>query len=42
VAAAGELAAVVERDAERGRVAFDRLEALKRRNGGRPPATPSR
>jgi len=33
VAAAGELAAAVERDAERGRVAFDRLETLKRRDG---------
>ncbi len=32
-AAAGELAAAVERDADRGRAAFDRLEALKRRDG---------
>jgi hypothetical protein len=31
VAAAGDLAAAVERDAERGRAAFDRLESLKRR-----------
>ncbi len=32
VAAAGELAAAVERDAVHGRAAFDRLEELKRRN----------
>jgi|GEM_PF-4091128 len=33
LAAAGELAAAVERDAERGRAAFDRLEKLKQRDG---------
>jgi len=33
VAAAGELAAAVGRDAERGRAAFDRLERLRRRDG---------
>jgi hypothetical protein len=33
VATAGELAAAVERDAERGRAAFDRLATLKRRDG---------
>jgi hypothetical protein len=37
LAAAGELAAAVERDAERGRAAFDRLETLKRRNGSDAP-----
>jgi hypothetical protein len=46
VAAAGELAASVERDAARGHAALDRLEDLKQgrpgpssagRRGGRPP-----
>ena len=47
VAAAGDLVAVVERDADLGRAAFDRLEALKRPvrptpNGARPVSLPLR
>jgi hypothetical protein len=36
VAAAGELAAAVERDAARGQAALDRLEALKRSRSSEP------
>ena len=47
VAAAGELAAAVERDASRGQAGLDRLEALKRgrspdRGGAGPVSLPLR